>query len=156
MLTYETIYIILIMSYDQQALIARFYLKCSALKSANTTGLVQPLTKVENRKTQMSNFGVVCESFKRPLAHVKNFVEEEINSVKTENDRRVDVSLSSANVLIVSGNFKQNYMEGVIRRYIKRYVQCQSCKQMDTLHIKENRVEYIQCNKCKCKKPVEH
>ena len=51
--------------------------------------------------------------------------------------------------MIISGIVKQPAIEKQIKTYIIEYVQCHMCKSIDTHTTKEDRITYLNCNKCK-------
>ncbi len=50
--------------------------------------------------------------------------------------------------LIIKGRFQQKHMESVLRRYIKEYVTCHTCRSPDTILNKETRLFFLQCMSC--------
>lgn len=79
----------------------------------------------------------------RPLTHFVDFIISELCIKRW--------SLDASNKLILQGRFQQNHFEKIIIQYIQQFVKCKSCKSTDTILFKENRINFIQCNKCNSK-----
>ena len=47
-----------------------------------------------------------------------------------------------------AGRFQQKQMENVLRRYVKEYVTCHTCRSPDTILQKETRLFFLQCETC--------
>lgn len=63
-------------------------------------------------------------------------------------------SIDGNNQLIIKGRFQQKQIENVLRRYIKEYVTCHTCRSPDTILQKETRLFFIQCETCGSRKSV--
>lgn len=50
--------------------------------------------------------------------------------------------------LIIKGRFQQKQIENVLRRYIKEYVTCHTCRSPDTILQKDTRLFFLQCETC--------
>lgn len=59
-------------------------------------------------------------------------------------------SVDANNQLIIKGRFQQKQIENVLRRYIKEYVTCHTCRSPQTLLQKDDqtRVVFLQCETC--------
>ena len=58
--------------------------------------------------------------------------------------------MDANNQLIIKGRFQQKQIENVLRRYIKEYVTCHTCRSPETLLQKDDqtRVVFLQCETC--------
>ncbi|RMX50197.1 hypothetical protein pdam_00004830, partial [Pocillopora damicornis] len=63
-------------------------------------------------------------------------------------------SIDGNNQLIIKGRFQQKMIENVLRRYIKEYVTCNTCRSPDTILQKETRLFFIQCETCGSRRSV--
>ncbi|KAB0362595.1 hypothetical protein FD754_006751 [Muntiacus muntjak] len=52
------------------------------------------------------------------------------------------------NQLVIKGRFQQKQIENVLRRYIKEYVTCHTCRSPDTILQKDARLYFLQCKTC--------
>merc|ERR1712106_789101 len=57
-------------------------------------------------------------------------------------------AIDGSNQLIMKGRFQQKHIENVLRRYIKEYVTCHTCRSPDTILNKETRLFFLQCMTC--------
>jgi len=57
-------------------------------------------------------------------------------------------SIDGNNQLIIKGRFQQKQIENVLRRYIKEYVTCHTCRSPNTLLQKDSRIFFLQCEAC--------
>jgi translation initiation factor 2 subunit 2 len=82
-------------------------------------------------------------------------------------------SVDGAGRLVIKGRFQQKQVENVLRRYIGQspvpafthfvannahhvveYVTCKTCKSLDTLLTKENRIFFMSCESCGSRRSV--
>merc|ERR1711997_1416617 len=56
----------------------------------------------------------------------------------------------------MKGRFQQKHIENVLRRYIKEYVTCHTCRSPDTILNKETRLFFLQCMTCHSSCSVHH
>ena len=57
-------------------------------------------------------------------------------------------AIDGSNQLIMKGKFQQKHIENVLRRYIKEYVTCHTCRSPETILNKETRLFFLQCMTC--------
>lgn len=95
--------------------------------------------RVGSKKTAFVNFEYYCKLFHRNPKHVLDFLFAELGA---------SGSVDSSNQLIIKGKFQQKQIENVIRRYIKEYVTCHTCRSSETILQKEDRLHFLQCEKC--------
>jgi len=95
--------------------------------------------RVGSKKTAFVNFEYYCKLFHRSPKHVLDFLFAELGA---------SGSVDSSNQLIIKGKFQQKQIENVIRRYIKEYVTCHPCRSSETILQKEDRLHFLQCEKC--------
>uniref|UniRef100_A0A671M8K2 Eukaryotic translation initiation factor 2 subunit 2 n=1 Tax=Sinocyclocheilus anshuiensis TaxID=1608454 RepID=A0A671M8K2_9TELE len=60
----------------------------------------------------------------------------------------LDGSIDGNNQLVIKGRFQQKQIENVLRRYIKEYVTCHTCRSPDTILQKDTRLYFLQCETC--------
>ncbi|PAV72854.1 hypothetical protein WR25_19019 [Diploscapter pachys] len=92
-----------------------------------------------SKKTAFSNFAEICKLMKRQDKHVLQFLLAELGTTG---------SIDGNNCLIVKGRFQQKHFESVLRKYIKEYVMCHTCRSSDTLLTKDTRLFFLQCQAC--------
>lgn len=95
--------------------------------------------RVGTRKTGFANFTEICRLLKRPPKHIMQFLLAELGT---------SGSLDGNTYLIVKGRFQQKHFESVLKKYIKEYVTCHTCKSPDTTMHKEGRLFFLQCDAC--------
>ncbi|GMT28669.1 hypothetical protein PFISCL1PPCAC_19966, partial [Pristionchus fissidentatus] len=92
-----------------------------------------------SKKTAFVNFNEICKLLKRNNKHVLQFLMAELGTTG---------SIDGNNCLIVKGRFQQKHFESVLRKYIKEYVMCHTCKSSDTELTKDTRLFFLQCSVC--------
>lgn len=131
-------------TYDINTLVERFHKKYIIATGGKTTGksktvIKTPDIQIQNRKMQINNFTAVCASIHRDPEHVSTFMASELQK---------ETSIAGNGTLIIHGMYKRGDIEAKIIKYVLDFVQCKMCKQHDTKMLKENRITYIDCNKC--------
>lgn len=102
--------------------------------------------RVGTKKSSFANFLELCKLLHRPQKHVQAFLLAELGT---------SGSVDANNQLIIKGRFVQKQIESVLRRYIKEYVACQTCRSPDTILQKETRLFFVQCETCGSRKSVQ-
>lgn len=103
----------------------------------------KPDIKYENRKTFWYNYGKNCSQINRTTDQLKKFIEKEM---------AVETSVNDKSNLILRGRYNFAMIAGAYKKYIKNYVQCTTCKSMETEIIRNssNRLDYLKCLNPKC------
>lgn len=92
-----------------------------------------------SKKTSFANFLEICKMLHRSPKHVQDFLMAELGT---------SGSVDGYNQLLIKGRFQQKNIEGVLKRYIKEYVTCHTCRSAETLLQKEGRLHFLQCESC--------
>jgi len=95
--------------------------------------------RVGSKKTAFANFVEIAKMLHRPPKHLLQFLFAELGT---------SGAIDGSNQLILKGRFQQKHIENVLRRYIKEYVTCHTCRSPDTILIKETRLFFLQCMVC--------
>lgn len=95
--------------------------------------------RVGTKKSSFSNFVEICKMLHRQPKHLLAFLLAELGT---------SGSLDGTSQLIIKGRFQQKQIESVLRRYIKEYVTCHTCRSPDTLLQKDTRLYFLQCETC--------
>ena len=90
-------------------------------------------------KSQSINFSDLFFRLHRQPKHLLAFLSAELGTVG---------AVDGNNQLIMKGRFQQKHIENVLRRYIKEYVTCHTCRSPDTILNKETRLFFLQCMTC--------
>lgn len=101
--------------------------------------------RVGTKKTSFANFLEICKLVHRLPKHMQAFLLAELGT---------SGSIDANNQLIIKGRFQQIQIENVLRRYIKEYVACQTCRSPNTILQKETRLFFLQCEKCGSRRSV--
>ena len=101
--------------------------------------------RVGTKKTSFANFLEICKLLHRPQKHMQAFLLAELGT---------QGSVDANNQLIIKGRFVQKQIESVLRRYIKEYVACQTCRSPDTILQKDTRLFFLQCETCGSRRSV--
>lgn len=98
------------------------------------------------KKTAFVNFMDIAKALHRQPKHLLAFLQAELGTVGT---------IDGSNQLILKGKFQQRNIETVLRKYIKEYVFCHTCRSPDTILNKDVRLFFLQCNTCRSKCSVQ-
>jgi len=96
--------------------------------------------RVGTKKTSFVNFMEICQMLRRQPKHTLAFILAELGA---------SGSVDGNNQLIIKGRFQQKQLESVLRRYIKEYVTCHTCRSPDTLLERDVRLYFLRCNVCR-------
>lgn len=105
-----------------------------------------PIVLRDGKKTIFANIKQISDKMHRSTEHVIQFLFAELGTTG---------SVDGAQRLIIKGKFQQKGLEGVLRRYIQEYVQCKTCKSVNTTLMKENRLYFLECNSCGSRRSVQ-
>lgn len=97
------------------------------------------VVKVGTKKTAFVNFAEIAKMLHRQPKHLLAFLFAELGTTG---------ALDGNNQLVMKGKFQQKHIENVLRRYIKEYVTCHTCRSPDTILNKETRLFFLQCMTC--------
>nr|ACO15698.1 Eukaryotic translation initiation factor 2 subunit 2 [Caligus clemensi] len=97
------------------------------------------VVRVGTKKTAFVNFTEIAKMLHRQAKHLLDFLSAELGTVG---------AIDGNNQLIMKGRFQQKHIENVLRRYIKEYVTCHTCRSPDTILNKEARLFFLQCMVC--------
>lgn len=97
------------------------------------------VARVGTKKTSFANFADICKLLRRQERHLLNFLLAELGT---------SGSLDSNTSLTIKGRFSQKQIENVLRRYIREYVTCHTCRSPETQMSKEERIFFLQCSTC--------
>merc|ERR1712088_184333 len=95
--------------------------------------------RVGSKKTAFANFVEIAKMLHRQPKHLLQFLFAELGT---------SGAIDGSNQLIIKGRFQQKHIENVLRRYIKEYVTCHTCRSPDTILNKETRLFFLQCMPC--------
>lgn len=109
----------------------------------SNTNISKPEIKYENRKTFWYNYGKNCNQLNRSTQQVKLFFEKEL---------AVESSINDKYQLILRGKYNFNLIASTLKKYIKNYIQCSTCKTFQTEIVRNssNRLDYLKCLNPKC------
>merc|ERR1712130_405567 len=94
------------------------------------------VARVGSKKTAFANFTEIAKMLHRQPKHLLAFLFAELGT---------SGAIDGSNQLIMKGRFQQKHIENVLRRYIKEYVTCHTCRSPDTILNKETRLFFLQC-----------
>lgn len=97
------------------------------------------VVRVGTKKTAFVNFTEIAKMLHRQPKHLLAFLFAELGTVG---------SIDGNSQLVMKGRFQQKHIENVLRRYIKEYVTCHTCRSPDTILNKETRLFFLQCMTC--------
>lgn len=95
--------------------------------------------RVGTKKTSFANFLDISKALHRQPKHLLDFLLAELGT---------SGSLDGNQQLIIKGRFQPKQIENVLRRYIKEYVTCHTCRSTETILQKDTRLFFLQCETC--------
>lgn len=95
--------------------------------------------RVGTKKSSFTNFADICRMLHRQPKHLLAFLLAELGT---------SGSIDGNNQLIIKGKYQQKQIENVLRKYIKEYVTCHTCRSPDTFLQKDTRLYFLQCETC--------
>jgi len=98
------------------------------------------VVKVGTKKTAFVNFTEIAKMLHRQPKHLLSFLTSELGTP--------GAAIDGNDQLILKGRFQQKHIENVLRRYIKEFVTCHTCRSPDTILNKETRLFFLQCMSC--------
>jgi len=91
------------------------------------------------KKSSFVNFTEICRLLHRQPKHLQAFLMAELGT---------SGSVDGTNQLVIKGRFQQKQIENVLRRYIKEYVTCHTCRSPETMLQRDTRLYFLQCETC--------
>lgn len=104
-----------------------------------------PEVKRDGKKTLFVNIKEISDRLHRPNDHIISFLYAELGTTG---------SIDGSHRLVIKGRFQQKQIETVLRKYIVEYVTCKTCKSINTVLKKENRLFFLDCNSCGSRRSV--
>ena len=93
----------------------------------------------EGKKTIFVNLPDICNRMHRQPEHLIQFIFAELGT---------NGSVDGSQRLVIKGRYQSRQVENLLRKYIMEYVACKTCKSLDTILTKENRLFFQQCEAC--------
>eukprot|EP00124_Ichthyophonus_hoferi_P004877 Ihof_evm1s600 gene=Ihof_evmTU1s600 len=94
------------------------------------------VVRIGTRRTAFVNFTEICKMIHRQPEHLMSFALAELGT---------SGAVDGQNQLVIKGRFQPKQIENILRRYIREYVTCHTCRSPDTILTKENRLFFLQC-----------
>lgn len=138
------------MEYTDDFLISRLLGKLEGTNAKKLT-VATPVITRKNRKTFIENFGAICKSINRDPETVRDYFEKSLVL------NPGDITLSLTHILTITGSHTSSNLKKHLQDYIMTFVICteQKCGSGNTELIKENRILWLLCKKCNCKKAIK-
>ena len=95
--------------------------------------------------TIIKNFNEYCDRLRRENKLCMKFLLKELAAPG---------NIDENGQLIIQGKFSSASINKIMDRFIRTYVQCSTCKSLDTVLIKEKKSWYISCLACGAKTSV--
>eukprot|EP01114_Cavostelium_apophysatum_P010883 TRINITY_DN25029_c0_g1_i1.p1 TRINITY_DN25029_c0_g1~~TRINITY_DN25029_c0_g1_i1.p1 ORF type:complete len:277 (-),score=57.31 TRINITY_DN25029_c0_g1_i1:57-809(-) len=126
--------------YSYEELVSRLFSMNQKPEEKTTVKIKPPIVHKEGTtRTAWTNFPQICQSINRQPDHVIQFVLAEVACTG---------SVDGNGRLLIKGRFQQKHIERILRHYIVEYVQCHTCKSLETKLQKENRLLFMKCDTC--------
>ncbi|BDB98895.1 translation initiation factor IF-2 subunit beta [Saccharolobus caldissimus] len=96
--------------------------------------------------TIIRNFAEYCDRIRREDKICMKYLLKELAAAGSMDDK---------GELIIQGKFSSQVINTLMERFIRAYVQCSTCKSLDTVLKKEKKGWYISCLACGAQTPVK-
>lgn len=141
------------MPYSDDFLVSRLLsnLEESGMMSTKKLVFTKPVITRKNKKTFIENFGAICNSLHRDSEAVRDYFEKSLALSGG------DITLSATNVLTITGSHTDNNLLKHLSDYTMIYVICseKGCGSGNTELLRENRILWLLCKRCNCKKAIQ-
>ncbi|ESU35312.1 Protein Translation Initiation Factor 2 subunit beta (IF-2b) [Giardia duodenalis] len=97
------------------------------------------------KKTLFYNFEEICSQMHRSMDHVVAYLSSEL---------RQQTTIDHDNVLSFKARISATQLRGVIRTYLRDYVQCNACLSYNTLLSRDGRMYLVHCEDCSASRTV--
>ncbi|KAI9502484.1 domain found in IF2B/IF5-domain-containing protein [Coemansia spiralis] len=131
--------------YTYPELLGRFYkvlrennMEATGEKRKYTIDLPQ-VVRDGNKRTVFANVMDIAKRMHRTPDHVIRYLYAELGTTG---------SIDGSERLVIKGRFQQTQIANLIRRYIKEYVTCKTCRSGETSLTKEGSLNFIKCESC--------
>ncbi len=136
------------LEYSTDDLIDRLYGDLASRNEAKTNQkliMERPIVSFQNRKSFYTNFRKFCTNIGRNELDVKRFLDDELCCSS---------SIDSNGAMVIDGRFRSKNLEKPLSNYLTSYVICRECGSSKTELVKEDRIQFLKCNKCLSKKGI--
>lgn len=96
--------------------------------------------------TIIKNFSEYCDRIRREDKLCMRYLLKELAAPG---------NIDANGQLVIQGKFSSASINKIMERFIKTYVECSTCKSLDTVLVKEKKAWYISCLACGAKTPVK-
>jgi translation initiation factor 2 subunit 2 len=114
------------------------------LINSNLIKLNALIIGLEGSRIVIKEWSKVIASVNRDQTHLQNYISKELSTT-------ISYNIDKDN-LYIKGRFSRAEIESIIKKYIKTFIICYSCKSLNTNFCRKNRTMFIKCNKCGCEK----
>jgi translation initiation factor 2 subunit 2 len=108
--------------------------------------LIEPICTRTKTKSTWVNFDSQAVALNRSHQHIIDYFMSELGC---------GGNLGSNNEMVLVGGFQAKNFLKMIRKYIEDYVRCKDCKGLQTVMVKEDRLTYLKCEKCRASRNVQ-
>jgi translation initiation factor 2 subunit 2 len=96
--------------------------------------------------TIVKNFGEYCDRLRRDVKTCTKYLLKELAAPGTAEGN---------GQLVIQGKFSSQVINTLMERFIHSYVQCMTCKSIDTVLKMDKKVWYISCLACGAQTPIK-
>jgi translation initiation factor 2 subunit 2 len=96
--------------------------------------------------TIIKNFSEYCDRIRREDKICMRYLLKELAAPGSINEN---------GQLVIQGKFSSSVINMLFERFLRAYVQCSTCKSLDTVLKKEKKIWYISCLACGAQTPVK-
>lgn len=98
---------------------------------------------IGSKKTQIVNFAEICRAISRTPTQVAAFLTDEAGT---------RCAVTDTGGVNIRGKFRRAQLETLIKKYIREHVICKTCQGVDTEIVRENRIDFVVCRRCKSRR----
>jgi len=116
----------------------------SNLNNNKSSKLVLPNLNlnITTTNTYFKNAKDVLKTMRCNPDHCVKYFNNELNGVNW-------LTSSKKDGLVIKGKVKKEKIKLLLQQYIQKYICCNICNSLDTIIVKEKRMEFLKCKTCK-------
>ncbi|WP_231112512.1 translation initiation factor IF-2 subunit beta [Stygiolobus azoricus] len=96
--------------------------------------------------TIIKNFAEYCDRIRRDNKICMRYLLKELGAPGSVNEN---------GQLVIQGKFTSSVINALMDRFLRSYVQCSTCKSLDTVLKMDKKIWYISCLACGAQTPVK-
>lgn len=135
-------------TYSYEYLLKRAKSLCPPVKRSRFIMKPPVMIPLGTKKSCWLNSLEISEIMRRPISHLQDYFKTELGT---------DISTNPNGSLIIKGRYKSDKIESILKKYIRSYVICESCRSPHTIIEKDkvSKLKVMKCSECNSTRRIE-